>query len=187
MPSYYRRCRYCGRLIQLREMPAGQWVAFEGYGTLHECGSAPVGREPRWSPRYQKPLKDTPTPDQAAGKVKRTLALLEQAIHSREVLHIRYRSEYKAWPEVTERDVEPVQIVGATCEAYCRLRNDFRWFRADRVLSVTHTGEVFRPRARTGLQRPHRVALMAGKTAPKRRTGWIWILIGVGLLYLLLS
>jgi hypothetical protein len=35
--SYYRDCRKCGRRIQLREMPGRQWVAFEGYDTIHNC------------------------------------------------------------------------------------------------------------------------------------------------------
>jgi hypothetical protein len=35
--SYYRSCRTCGRRIQLRKMPGGQWVAFEGFDTLHDC------------------------------------------------------------------------------------------------------------------------------------------------------
>lgn len=35
--SYRRKCLHCGRWIQLRQMPHGQWVAFEGYNTLHRC------------------------------------------------------------------------------------------------------------------------------------------------------
>lgn len=34
--SYTRPCKYCNRIIQLRSMPAGQWVAFEGDG-VHKC------------------------------------------------------------------------------------------------------------------------------------------------------
>lgn len=39
--SYRRRCKYCGRWIQLRQMPHGQWVAFEGYDTVHDCEKQP--------------------------------------------------------------------------------------------------------------------------------------------------
>jgi len=35
--SYSRRCKYCGKWINLRKMPHGQWVAFEGLDTIHEC------------------------------------------------------------------------------------------------------------------------------------------------------
>jgi hypothetical protein len=37
MANYRRRCRRCRKWIQLRQMPAGQWVAFDGYDTVHEC------------------------------------------------------------------------------------------------------------------------------------------------------
>lgn len=40
--SYYRSCKYCGRRIQLRKMPAGNWLAFEGYDHVHDCRNAPV-------------------------------------------------------------------------------------------------------------------------------------------------
>jgi hypothetical protein len=39
--SYYRNCKTCGRRIQLRKMPGGQWVAFEGFETLHDCTRKP--------------------------------------------------------------------------------------------------------------------------------------------------
>lgn len=39
--SYYKDCRTCGRRIQMRRMPAGQWVAFEGYDNVHRCNSRP--------------------------------------------------------------------------------------------------------------------------------------------------
>lgn len=41
MKSYYRKCKHCGRRIQLRQMPAGQWVAYEGYDTIHDCNAPP--------------------------------------------------------------------------------------------------------------------------------------------------
>ena len=37
MASYKRRCKFCGKWIQLRQMPGGQWVAFEGYDEIHNC------------------------------------------------------------------------------------------------------------------------------------------------------
>jgi hypothetical protein len=46
--SYYRDCRTCGRRIQMRKMPHGQWVAFEGYGTQHQCKHPPASRAPLW-------------------------------------------------------------------------------------------------------------------------------------------
>ena len=41
--SYHRNCVNCGRRIQMRRMPAGQWLPFEGYDVVHVCGSsAPI-------------------------------------------------------------------------------------------------------------------------------------------------
>jgi hypothetical protein len=45
--AYYRACRKCGRRIQLRQMPHGQWVAFEGYDTPHACSSPPASARAR--------------------------------------------------------------------------------------------------------------------------------------------
>lgn len=42
--SYRRRCKNCGRVIQLRPMPHGGWVAFEGYATVHDCTKPPPPR-----------------------------------------------------------------------------------------------------------------------------------------------
>lgn len=35
--SYSRRCKYCGKWIQMRKMPQGQWIAFDGYDSVHKC------------------------------------------------------------------------------------------------------------------------------------------------------
>jgi hypothetical protein len=50
--SYYKSCNKCGRSIQLRQMPAGQWVAFEGYDKQHKCKKSPAAKS--------TPVKHTP-------------------------------------------------------------------------------------------------------------------------------
>jgi hypothetical protein len=50
--SYGRRCKYCQRWISMRQMPAGQWVAFEN-DKPHDC-NAP-GPQVRKAPRVAKP------------------------------------------------------------------------------------------------------------------------------------
>jgi len=76
------------------------------------------------------------------------LGLLLGAIHDRQVVHIRY--DGLARGEATERDVEPLGLVRLgrwwLVSAYCRLRQDLRAFRSDRILEATPTGEVFAPR-----------------------------------------
>jgi hypothetical protein len=42
--SYRRRCKYCDRWISMRQMPAGQWVAFEGDGA-HDCAKPRAGAQ----------------------------------------------------------------------------------------------------------------------------------------------
>ena len=42
--SYYRKCRDCGRQIQLRKMPGGHWTAWEGYNQLHNCAKPVAAR-----------------------------------------------------------------------------------------------------------------------------------------------
>jgi hypothetical protein len=42
--SYGRRCKYCQRWISMRQMPAGQWVAFEN-DKPHDCNApGPQGK-----------------------------------------------------------------------------------------------------------------------------------------------
>jgi hypothetical protein len=48
--AYRRRCKHCNRWISLRQMPAGQWVAFENEAA-HVCAkpnrrSAPTTKKP---------------------------------------------------------------------------------------------------------------------------------------------
>jgi hypothetical protein len=35
--SFDKECRYCGRPIQIRQMPDGKWRPFDDGGTLHDC------------------------------------------------------------------------------------------------------------------------------------------------------
>jgi len=76
------------------------------------------------------------------------LGVLLEAIHDRRVVHIHY--DGLARGETTERDIEPLGLVrlGAwwLVSAYCRLREDLRAFRSDRIRRAEPTGEVFAPR-----------------------------------------
>jgi hypothetical protein len=51
--SYHRQCKKCGRLIQLRRMPGGQWVAWEGFDVLHKCDAPPPPKH-RWIEKNAK-------------------------------------------------------------------------------------------------------------------------------------
>jgi predicted DNA-binding transcriptional regulator YafY len=76
------------------------------------------------------------------------LGVLLEAIHDRRVVHIHY--DGLARGEVTERDIEPIGLVrlGAwwLVTAYCRLREDLRAFRSDRIRAAAPRTEMFTPR-----------------------------------------
>ncbi len=68
-----------------------------------------------------------------------------KSISGKQVLNMRYFSNHTQ--ENTERDVEPVGIFYSGnywyMVAYCRLRKDYRHFRADRISGMNHTGKNF--------------------------------------------
>lgn len=66
-PSYFRRCKKCGARIHMREMPHGQWVAFDGRDSVHSCGQPSeydtLSPQRRWNKRRRASLsKPTPQP-----------------------------------------------------------------------------------------------------------------------------
>lgn len=77
------------------------------------------------------------------------LILLQQAILEQRVLHIRYHSYSR--DETTERDIEPYQLFYSNgvwyVTGYCRLRQDQRDFRLDRVDALKLLTDTFTPRS----------------------------------------
>jgi predicted DNA-binding transcriptional regulator YafY len=73
------------------------------------------------------------------------LQTILQAIAEKKVLSICYTAAYKQTP--TTREIEPVGVFYLDNHwhliAYCRLRNDYRDFRFDRLERLTVTGEHF--------------------------------------------
>jgi predicted DNA-binding transcriptional regulator YafY len=76
------------------------------------------------------------------------LGMLSRAVDVRKVVHLDYHPESDGPP--TQRDVEPLGLVRTErawlLVAYCRLRQDVRAFRVDRIQKATLTGEFFEPR-----------------------------------------
>ena len=73
---------------------------------------------------------------------------LQQAIHNRQVVHLCYHTRHNN--TVTERDVEPLELAyierAWLLTAYCRLRQDQRVFRLDRIDDLQVRSERFLPR-----------------------------------------
>ncbi len=82
------------------------------------------------------------------------LALLQRAILEREVLHLHYHARHG---EPGARDVEPHGLIHMEgtwiLGAYCRVRQDMRNFRLDRMDAVIPTGEHFERRQTFTLRR----------------------------------
>jgi predicted DNA-binding transcriptional regulator YafY len=76
------------------------------------------------------------------------LGVLLEAITEHQVLRIDYKG--------TPRDIEPMGLVRLgdlwVVPSYCRLRNDLRSFRADRIFSAVPTGETFTPRPEASME-----------------------------------
>jgi predicted DNA-binding transcriptional regulator YafY len=69
---------------------------------------------------------------------------LHDAIETQHVLRLEYRDQEA---HVTAREIEPLCLAfwggSWTIGAWCRLREDFRSFRPDRIAAIDETGEVF--------------------------------------------
>ena len=66
--------------------------------------------------------------------------LIRNAIVNRLVVSIRYVS---AEDVETNRDIEPLVSNGIYCYAFCRLRNDFRYFKLSGIVNLITTQETF--------------------------------------------
>lgn len=75
------------------------------------------------------------------------LTEIQRAVGKKQVLHLEYSNNEE---EMTERDIEPIGIFYYSMAwhliGWCRLRNGYRDFRADRIRSMKNTGEGFEGR-----------------------------------------
>jgi predicted DNA-binding transcriptional regulator YafY len=124
------------------------------------------------------------------------LGVVREAISNRKVVRIVYESRYHGRPEVTTREIEPLGEAAGRIEAYCRLRQDLRYFRLDRIRSAAFTGAFFNPRPTTSpwSRRPQHSlraryqSLPADPDKHESNAGCIWsIVILLVLLWLLSS
>jgi predicted DNA-binding transcriptional regulator YafY len=101
-----------------------------------------------YEPEPEEPSEPGDAPPREAGAARggatgARRAVVEQAIVERRVTRLAY-VDRRGTP--TERVVEPVAVVGLVPDwylvAWCRLREDIRYFRLDRVLDAELTDEV---------------------------------------------
>ncbi len=114
------------------------------------------------------------TTPEAGGQ--RWLLPVQQGVVLRRVLRMDYRGRDRV--EETTRDVEPLGLVfygGAWyLVAWCRLRQDYRHFRVDRIRRLEVSPEVFPPRADFSLAEHMRKSVAREETIPVR----IWFARG---------
>ena len=85
--------------------------------------------------------------DSTQPAVQATLSQIQNALAQRKVLSLEYRASGRAG--ATARAVEPLGLIYYADHwhliAYCRLRQDYRDFRTDRILSLSVRSETFPP------------------------------------------
>ena len=90
--SYTRPCRSCGRRMSMRQMPHGQWVAFEN-NEAHDCSQPPMVEVIRPTPQRKTRQIEAPAefddiviPDQQAPQPQPVLRRLAELQSSRPIL-----------------------------------------------------------------------------------------------------
>jgi predicted DNA-binding transcriptional regulator YafY len=92
------------------------------------------------------------SPLMAQTNTSNSLALIQQALTQYQVLHIHYHALHQK--EKTERFIEPFALYFCLEESWaliasCRLRNEFRMFKLDRILKIEPTALRFEPHQMT--------------------------------------
>ena len=106
---------------------------------------------------------------------------IQQALVSKQVLKITYESKYAE--EAVCREVEPIGLCNYSSRwhllAWCRLRNDYRDFRLDRIINLLPTNEYFKGKQHISIGEYMKMTSPFSNTAniailiPKRRKKYI--------------
>ena len=165
--SYTRPCNKCGERISLRQMPAGQWVAFDvSTEESHVCG---VKNKPDISVK----LKGKKKPKQANDSIdlgyednneKEESKIydnssgihycIDKAIKEKKRIFIDYYSEYN--DESTSREISPIKKYkyksNNYLQAYCHKRKAERNFLTKSIESAT---EINKKKTKIKLGKPN--------------------------------
>lgn len=97
------------------------------------------------------------------------LTMIQRALAQKEALEMEYISAYTK--ELTKREIEPIGMVYYRSVwhliAWCRLRNGYRDFRADRIKELNYTGKKFDCRNLMSLQEYFQSFLQANQDVEK--------------------
>ena len=136
--SYTKPCNKCGERISLRQMPQGQWVAFDASTEeSHICG---IKNDPYISVKLKKKNKNINKEIELKNYNNTTEIhqYIDRAIIEKKRIYIEYNSKHNE--EYTEREISPIKKFkekGRTyLQAYCHKRKDERIFLTRSIISV---------------------------------------------------
>lgn len=168
MASYWQHCRDCGHRIQLREMPQGQWVAFDAYDRVHRCPGTRQQRHTQPSSAHPSSVSTaTTTPKNVDPEVVRLLRQYRR-------LHIRYCD---VSGRVTERDIRVVEMGDEGVHAFCELRGAPRFFTFEGILAA-------QPRSESSVSGRDRGNVLHSSDQAVPQSWWTLIIIAVAIVLL---
>ena len=153
--AYIRPCNKCGQRISMREMRAGQWVAFDvSTEQPHKCG-----KKNKADPKIIKLAKEKSKIKENGSEgidlgyddvteennLKETFSTnstinkkIDEAIKKKNRIFIDYNSEFNQ--EMTSREISPIKKFKYKnrnyIQAYCHLRKDQRSFLIKSILNL---------------------------------------------------
>ena len=165
--SYTRPCNKCGERISLRQMPAGQWVAFDvSTEESHVCG---VKNKPDISVKLKSKKKPKQVNDsidlgyednneREESKIYDNSSgihyCIDKAIKEKKRIFIDYYSEYN--DESTSREISPIKKYkyksNNYLQAYCHKRKAERNFLTKSIESAT---EINKKKTKIKLGKPN--------------------------------
>lgn len=144
-----------GELVRDRVDPVLRRAAEEALRKL--AGVLPPDRRPEMERRRQGLAFGTVERQATRQSDDRRLSLSRRALDERRVVRLLYHARHRDEPE--PRDVEPIRLVNLNdawfLVGYCRLRQDARIFRLDRIDRLEVLEERYVPTARHAVGPPH--------------------------------
>ena len=165
--SYTRPCSKCGERISLRQMPAGQWVAFDvSTEESHICGvknkpDISVKLKSKKKPKQVNDSKDLGYEDNNEREESKIYDnssgihyCIDKAIKEKKRIFIDYYSEYN--DESTSREISPIKKYkyksNNYLQAYCHKRKAERNFLTKSIESAT---EINKKKTKIKLGKPN--------------------------------
>lgn len=105
--------------------------------------------------------------------------ILRRSIREGLVVQIGYISRYRGYPDHTVRKIEPLELDGRIVRAYCRLREDERHFRIDRIRGLELTGESFSPRAEVRQTAPRKPSASTRRSSNRSDAGCLTVVVAL--------